>query len=43
MTSWIGPAIAAWFLLLASGAAMKEHRFLDINAPVITPTNPELR
>jgi hypothetical protein len=41
--NWVGPAIAFWFLLLTSGAAMKEHRFLEINAPVIAPTNPELR
>lgn len=41
--SWVGPTIALWFFILASGALMKEYRHLDINAPIITPTNPELR
>lgn len=41
--NFIGPAIVAWFFILVTGASMKEHRFLDFNAPVITPTNPELR
>ena len=42
--TWIAPAIAVWFLVLITGSAgYKFNPGLRINAPLITPNNPELR
>ena len=42
--TWVFPAIAAWFVILVAGSTGYEFRpGLKIEAPIITPTNPELR
>ena len=41
---WLPQVLCAYIAILVMGAAGYEFRpALDINAPIITPTNPELR
>lgn len=41
---WIFPSLCAFFALLVMGSRGYEFKYgLEINAPLITPTNPELR